>query len=165
MSKTQGYALPDLLLRLNAKVIDTKLPNASKAHILAKLADIEYRCAFATNPDIQLSSLVAAFVTAAFEAELLQILTAAGTRSSRHVPQYVAHSSTRSGSKEGGGVVRLAMSYVKGGALDRWLYGISDEEHKTVDVVQLVDGHLPGGQQGSWLLSDACRSSTSSSRS
>ena len=64
MSKTQGYALPDLLLRLNAKVIDTKLPNASKAHILAKLADIEYRCAFATNADIQLSSLVAAFVTA-----------------------------------------------------------------------------------------------------
>jgi len=99
----------------------------------------------------------AAFVTAAFEAELLQILTAAGTRSSKHVPQYVAHSSTRSGNKEGGGVVRLAMSYVKGGALDRWLYGISDEEHKTVDVVQLVDGHLPGGQQGSWLLSDACK--------
>jgi serine/threonine protein kinase len=48
------------------------------------------------------------------------------------------------------------MSFVPGGALDKWLYGISDEEHKTVDVTQLVDGHLPGGQQGSWLFTNAC---------
>jgi serine/threonine protein kinase len=95
------------------------------------------------------------FITAAFEAELLQILTAAMPASSRaHVPQYFTHSSIRSAG--GGGTVRLAMSFVPGGALDKWLYGISDEEHKTVDVAQLVDGHLPGGQQGSWFLTNAC---------
>lgn len=95
------------------------------------------------------------FVSAAFEAELLQILTAAMPAVSKaHVPQYVAHSAVRSSS--GGGVVRLAMSFVPGGALDKWLYGISDEEHKTVDVAQLVDGHLPGGQQGSWWFTNCC---------
>jgi len=96
------------------------------------------------------------FATAAFEAELLQILTAAMPAASRvHVPQYVAHSSTRTAGG-GGGIVRLAMSFVPGGALDKWLYGISDEEHKTVDVAQLVDGHLPGGQQGSWMFTNSC---------
>jgi len=97
---------------------------------------------------------VTGFATAKFEAELLQILTAAMPASSKaHVPQYIAHNATRSG---GGGIVRLAMSFIPGGALDKWLYGISDEEHKTVDVAQLVDGHLPGGQQGSWWFEDAC---------
>jgi len=97
----------------------------------------------------------ASFVTATFEAELLQILTAAMPAASRsHVPQYISHSATRSSS--GGGMVRLAMSFVPGGALDKWLYGISDEEHKTVDVAQLVDGHLPGGQQGSWWFTNCC---------
>jgi serine/threonine protein kinase len=47
------------------------------------------------------------------------------------------------------------MSYVPGGALDKWLYGISDEEHKTVDISLLVQGGLPGGQQGLWMLNDA----------
>jgi len=98
----------------------------------------------------------AGFSAAAFEAELLQILTAGlHARSKGHVPEYFSHSTTRN-SSGGGGVVRLAMSFVPGGALDKWLYGISDEEHKTVDVAQLVDGHMPGGQQGSWLLNDAC---------
>jgi len=98
----------------------------------------------------------AGFVTAAFEAELLQILTATCSRQTQHVPQYFAHSATRSSAGGGYGTVRLAMSFVPGGALDKWLYGISDEEHKTVDVAQLVDGQLPGGQQGSWLLGGAC---------
>lgn len=98
----------------------------------------------------------ASFATASFEAELLQILTAAMPTASRvNVPQYIAHSSTRTKGTDGG-VVRLAMSFVPGGALDKWLYGISDEEHKTVDVAQLVDGHLPGGQQGSWTFRNSC---------
>uniref|UniRef100_A0A7S1S0D7 Protein kinase domain-containing protein n=1 Tax=Alexandrium catenella TaxID=2925 RepID=A0A7S1S0D7_ALECA len=97
------------------------------------------------------------FVAAAFEAELLRILTVALGRSGSHVPRYFAHSSSRSSSSaSGGGTVRLAMSFVPGGALDKWLYGISDEEHKTVEVEQLVNGRLPGGQQGSWTLGRAC---------
>lgn len=48
------------------------------------------------------------------------------------------------------------MSHIAGGTLDKWLYGITDEEHKTVDVAQLIDGNLPGGQQGLWLLTKAC---------
>lgn len=99
-----------------------------------------------------------AFATASFEAELLQILTLAlpsGRPAQRlHAPLYLAHSATRNAS--GGGTVRLAMSYLPGIAVDRWLYGISDEEHKSVDVAQLVDGHLPGGQQGSMWLAEAC---------
>jgi len=96
----------------------------------------------------------AGLAAATFEAELLQILTAA-CRNSRHVPMYFAHSVMRSPGAAGG-MVRLAMSFLPGGPLDKWLYGITDEEHKTVDVAQLVDGHLPGGQQGSWRLSSAC---------
>lgn len=98
----------------------------------------------------------AAFATALFEAELLQILSAGIAGHARdHVPQYISHSASRSSSSSEGGTVRLAMTFVPGGALDRWVYGISDEEHKTVDVAQLVDGHLPGGQQGSWQLCGA----------
>lgn len=93
------------------------------------------------------------FATAAFEAELLEMLTAASEKTQEHVPQYIAHSATRNGL---GGLVRLAMTFVPGGSLDTWLYGISDEEHKTVDVAQLVDGHLPGGQQGSWSFASSC---------
>lgn len=49
------------------------------------------------------------------------------------------------------------MSYVPGGPLDKWLYGINDEEHKTVDISLLVGGRLPGGQQGSMRCSDTSR--------
>eukprot|EP00931_Biecheleriopsis_adriatica_P007035 TRINITY_DN10835_c0_g1_i1.p1 TRINITY_DN10835_c0_g1~~TRINITY_DN10835_c0_g1_i1.p1 ORF type:complete len:1066 (+),score=139.17 TRINITY_DN10835_c0_g1_i1:36-3233(+) len=98
----------------------------------------------------------AGLAAATFEAELLQILTAASRSSSKHVPLYLAHNVTRTCGDNGSGVVRLAMSFVPGVPLDKWLYGISDEEHKTVDVAQLVDGHLPGGQQGSWRLLSAC---------
>lgn len=97
-----------------------------------------------------------AFATAAFEAELLQILTRTMNNSQKqackHVPQYIAHSSTRSSNGSGGGTVKLAMSFCPGGALDKWLYGISDEEHKSVDIAQLIDGRLPGGQQANWNL-------------
>eukprot|EP00931_Biecheleriopsis_adriatica_P007036 TRINITY_DN10835_c0_g2_i1.p1 TRINITY_DN10835_c0_g2~~TRINITY_DN10835_c0_g2_i1.p1 ORF type:complete len:1063 (+),score=147.36 TRINITY_DN10835_c0_g2_i1:105-3293(+) len=98
----------------------------------------------------------AGLAAATFEAELLQILTAASRSSSKHVPRYLVHSVTRTSGGNGSGVVRLAMSFVPGVPLDKWLYGIADEEHKTVDVAQLVDGHLPGGQQGSWRLLSAC---------
>jgi len=97
-----------------------------------------------------------ALAAAIFEAELLQILTAASRNYSSNVPNYVAHSVTRNNGGNGSGTVRLAMSFVPGGPLDKWLYGITDEDHKTVDVTQLVDGHLPGGQQGSWRLMNAC---------
>jgi len=102
------------------------------------------------------SSDNASFASAAFEAELLEMLTAAQAHSSSkpHVPQYITHSTTRTSS--GGGTVRLAMSFVPGGTLDKWLYGISDEDHKSVDAAQLVDGHLPGGQQGQWLFDGSC---------
>lgn len=113
-----------------------------------------------SREDVAVKVIVAkdsgAFATALFEAELLQILSAGIAGHARnHVPQYISHSASRSSSSSEGGTVRLAMTFVPGGALDRWVYGISDEEHKTVDVAQLVDGHLPGGQQGSWHLTDA----------
>lgn len=100
----------------------------------------------------------AGYASACFEAELLQFLTASIGRSCQHVPSYFAHSASRTGAAEGStAVVRLAMSFMPGGALDRWLYGISDEEHKTVEVSQLIDGHLPGGQQGMWRLTAASK--------
>jgi len=98
------------------------------------------------------------FQAAVFEAELLQVLSASSRTSGKrlgHVPWYYAHRATRSSSSSLYGTVCLAMSIAPGGALDKWLYGISDEEHKTVDAFDLVDGHLPGGQQGSWTLGNA----------
>ena len=47
------------------------------------------------------------------------------------------------------------MSIAPGGGLDKWLYGISDEEHKTIAALDFIDGHLPGGQQGCRKLGDA----------
>eukprot|EP00629_Pelagomonadales_sp_RCC1024_P015411 CAMPEP_0119278128 /NCGR_PEP_ID=MMETSP1329-20130426/18527_1 /TAXON_ID=114041 /ORGANISM="Genus nov. species nov., Strain RCC1024" /LENGTH=360 /DNA_ID=CAMNT_0007278631 /DNA_START=156 /DNA_END=1234 /DNA_ORIENTATION=+ len=64
LSVLKGYALPDLLTLLNDRVLDTQLPRRAKAHLLAKLADIEDRCAGATTPAFQLTSVVAAFVAA-----------------------------------------------------------------------------------------------------
>ena len=64
MCTLKGYALPDVLTLLNERVLDTQLPRRMKAHLLAKLADLEYRCAAATSEKLQLSALVSAFVAA-----------------------------------------------------------------------------------------------------
>lgn len=112
------------------------------------------------GPDLAIKVVTAkdsgGLAAATFEAEVLQILTAGFRHSAKHFPTYHCHSAMRNAAGNNHGVVRLAMSFVPGGPLDKWLYGISDEEHKTVDVAQLVDGHLPGGQQGSWRLTSAC---------
>lgn len=114
----------------------------------------------ASGPDLAVKVVTAkdsgGLAAATFEAELLQILTAGSRHSAKHFPMYHSHSVMRNAAVNSHGVVRLAMSFVPGGPLDKWLYGISDEEHKTVDVAQLVDGQLPGGQQGSWRLTSAC---------
>jgi len=96
------------------------------------------------------------FVAAAFEAELMQILQATCSHSSKHMPRYIAHSAAKLNSQDGGGTVHIAMSYVPGGPLDKWLYGISDELHKTMDIAEMVSGRLPGSQQGSMSLEGAC---------
>jgi len=59
-----GYALPDVLTLINERVLDARLPRKAKAHLLAKIADIEVRCATATTEKLQATSLVAAFITA-----------------------------------------------------------------------------------------------------
>ena len=41
MCTLKGYALPDVLTLLNERVLDTQLPRRMKAHLLAKLADLE----------------------------------------------------------------------------------------------------------------------------
>lgn len=101
-----------------------------------------------------------AFAAAAFEAELLRLLTARLPPTAwDKAPRYVTHSCSRSpatSSGDRGGSVRCAMSYLKGAALDQWLYGISDEEHKRVDAKMLVEGRLPGGRQRSFRLQKAC---------
>ena len=89
---------------------------------------------------------------AVFEAELLQDVTA--TSAGEAFPRYVTHSTTRDAS--GGGTVLVAMSLLPGCALDMWLYGCSDTEHKTMDASRLVEGILPGGHQRSLRLPSAC---------
>jgi serine/threonine protein kinase len=98
----------------------------------------------------------ASLAVATFEADLLQMLTAANSHLRDHVPRYVAHTVARRRGASAGGVVRLAMSCVPGGAFDRWIYGISDEDHKTADIARLIDGQFPGGQQGQWDLRPTC---------
>jgi len=89
-----------------------------------------------------------------FEAELLRLLTAELPATSRdQVPRYVAHSTSQS---DEGGTVHLAMTFIPGLVLDHWLYGISDEEHKRVDISEIVNGKLPGGRQRSVLLEHSC---------
>lgn len=96
-----------------------------------------------------------AFAAAVFEAELLRLLAPRLPPTCRErVPRYISHGSFRDGA--GGGSVRLAMTFVRGDALDQWLYGISDEEHKRVDATQLVYGSLPGGRQHTLKLAAAC---------
>ncbi|CAK0806856.1 unnamed protein product, partial [Prorocentrum cordatum] len=53
----------------------------------------------------------AGFANATFEAELLQMLSAARSRMHSHIPRYVAHSAAKDADPSSGGVVRLAMSY------------------------------------------------------
>eukprot|EP00747_Dinoflagellata_sp_TGD_P116710 gnl/TRDRNA2_/TRDRNA2_172446_c1_seq6.p1 gnl/TRDRNA2_/TRDRNA2_172446_c1~~gnl/TRDRNA2_/TRDRNA2_172446_c1_seq6.p1 ORF type:complete len:393 (-),score=47.85 gnl/TRDRNA2_/TRDRNA2_172446_c1_seq6:38-1156(-) len=49
----------------------------------------------------------------------------------------------------------LAMSFVAGRPLDQWLYGINQDEQKTISPMKLIDGHLPGGQQDTRSVADA----------
>mmetsp|Transcript_12597 Transcript_12597/g.50629 ORF Transcript_12597/g.50629 Transcript_12597/m.50629 type:complete len:368 (-) Transcript_12597:25-1128(-) len=73
ISSTRGYAVADLLERLGDKVLDHDLPDAAKAVLLSKLADVEYRASMATNDKLQLSSVVAAFVHARAAASKLVV--------------------------------------------------------------------------------------------
>jgi len=94
------------------------------------------------------------FSTAIFEADLLRRLgSQLPPDISGQVPKYVAHTAVRSGA---GGDVLVAMSYLPGVVLDQWLYGISDEAHKHVDVALAVNGGLPGSRQRSMALEGAC---------
>jgi len=86
-----------------------------------------------------------AFDTALFEADLLRQLTAALDGKARsQVPVYFGHNIVR---EANGGAVHLAMSFIPGVVVDQWLYGISDAQHKRVNVQELVYGKLPGGRQ------------------
>lgn len=90
----------------------------------------------------------ASYKMAGFEAEVLERLTRALPEAARvHTSAYLSH--VREPDNTGGGTVKLAMAFVDATAVDQWLYGISDEDHKKVDISQLVDGRLPRGQQAS----------------
>jgi len=94
---------------------------------------------------------------AIFEAELLRRLRGQlSAISYGRVPQYIAHSTDAHPRGHPGGVVNLAMSFVPGVVLDQWLYGINDEEHKRIDVCQIVSGQLPGSRMHSMTLIGAC---------
>eukprot|EP00419_Tripos_fusus_P087714 CAMPEP_0172856680 /NCGR_PEP_ID=MMETSP1075-20121228/64172_1 /TAXON_ID=2916 /ORGANISM="Ceratium fusus, Strain PA161109" /LENGTH=866 /DNA_ID=CAMNT_0013703897 /DNA_START=57 /DNA_END=2655 /DNA_ORIENTATION=+ len=94
---------------------------------------------------------------AIFEAELLRRLRGQlSAISYNRVPQYIAHSTAPHPRGQAGGVVNLAMSFVPGVVLDQWLYGINDEEHKRIDVCQIVSGQLPGSRMHSMTLVGAC---------
>jgi len=94
------------------------------------------------------------FGAAVFEAELLRLLTMQLPLDCRDsVPKYVAHSACKTST---GGIVHIAMSFIPGFVLDQWMYAITDEEHKRVDVNQIVNGWLPGSRQRSMNLSGAC---------
>lgn len=95
-----------------------------------------------------------AFETAIFEADLLRLLTASlGSKAIGRVPQYFGHNAVAKGN---GGEVHLAMSFISGVVLDQWVYGISDAQHKRVDVNELVYGRLPNGRQQTLGLHEAC---------
>jgi len=93
------------------------------------------------------------FNAAVFEAELLRLLTMQLPSDCRDsVPKYVAHTACKNST---GGIVHIAMSYIPGFVLDQWMYAITDEEHKRVDVNKIVNGWLPGSRQRSMSLSGA----------
>lgn len=90
------------------------------------------------------------FNAAIFEAKLLRLLTLQLPLDSRdRVPKYIVHSASKTSH---GGIVHIAMSFIPGFVLDQWLYSITDEEHKRVDVTQIVNGGLPGSRQRSMKL-------------
>lgn len=60
----KGYATSDILSQVCKYAVRIGFPPHIYADILAKLADIEYRLAFATTEKLQLASLVAAFILA-----------------------------------------------------------------------------------------------------
>jgi len=94
------------------------------------------------------------FGAAVFEAELLRLLTMQLPSDCRDsVPKYVAHSACKTST---GGIVHIAMSFIPGFVLDQWMYAITDEEHKRVDVNKIVNGLLPGSRQRSMHLAGAC---------
>ena len=68
LCKHCGYAIADLLTAISHKILNTNFPDTILTVLLEKLADLEYRCSFATNEKLQLSSLVAAFATARHQA-------------------------------------------------------------------------------------------------
>eukprot|EP00929_Paragymnodinium_shiwhaense_P108619 TRINITY_DN7492_c0_g1_i1.p1 TRINITY_DN7492_c0_g1~~TRINITY_DN7492_c0_g1_i1.p1 ORF type:complete len:1043 (+),score=199.62 TRINITY_DN7492_c0_g1_i1:69-3197(+) len=99
-----------------------------------------------------------AFQAAAFEAEVLRLLTVRLPKASwDYVPRYLSHSTTRAAGGRGeGGELRLAMSFIKGVSLDQWMYALTDEDHKGVDARMLANGELKGGQQRTLSLAGAC---------
>jgi len=93
------------------------------------------------------------FCMAVFEAEVLRLLTMQlPSDCGNSVSKYVAHSACKSSA---GGTVHIAMSYIPGSVLDQWMYAISDEETKRVDINKIVNGWLPGSRQRSMHLAGA----------
>lgn len=91
---------------------------------------------------------------AVLECELLRLLTETlepCSEVSRRVPQYIAHSFVQ----EPEPVVFLAMTRVRGVALDFWLYGSAAERLPTIAVEDLFKGPLPGGRLASYRLATA----------
>eukprot|EP00747_Dinoflagellata_sp_TGD_P116713 gnl/TRDRNA2_/TRDRNA2_172446_c1_seq9.p1 gnl/TRDRNA2_/TRDRNA2_172446_c1~~gnl/TRDRNA2_/TRDRNA2_172446_c1_seq9.p1 ORF type:complete len:678 (-),score=67.07 gnl/TRDRNA2_/TRDRNA2_172446_c1_seq9:41-2074(-) len=111
--------------------------------------------------DIAVKSVVAkntrSYLEVTFEAEVLKMLTAKLPPTSKsHVSNYIAHDVSRSMTPGECGSMKLAMSFAVGGPLDQWLYGINQDEQKTISPMKLIDGHLPGGQQDTRSLADTC---------
>ncbi|XP_069892740.1 replication factor C subunit 5-like isoform X1 [Dipodomys merriami] len=57
----KGLALHDILTEVHLFVHRVDFPSSVRVHLLAKMADIEYRLSVGTSEKIQLSSLIAAF--------------------------------------------------------------------------------------------------------
>ncbi|CAK0850183.1 unnamed protein product [Prorocentrum cordatum] len=94
-----------------------------------------------------------ASAAACLEAQLLESLSARLPHASRRrIPGYVAHGPD---ADSGEPAVYIAMALVPGQVLDRWLYGIADEQHKHLEVAQLAGGRLPDGRQRSLRLAGA----------
>eukprot|EP00916_Digyalum_oweni_P004251 GHVL01007484.1.p1 GENE.GHVL01007484.1~~GHVL01007484.1.p1 ORF type:complete len:304 (+),score=59.38 GHVL01007484.1:206-1117(+) len=64
MRMTKGYALADLIAGLYHHMQNWEFPPGVQNEIMARLADIEYRCANGANEQIQLASLIALFIQA-----------------------------------------------------------------------------------------------------
>lgn len=91
---------------------------------------------------------------ATLECEVLRLITESldpGSEVSRRVPQYIAHSIVY----EPETVVLLAMSHVRGVALDFWLYGSVADRLPTIATEELISGPLPGSRLTSSRLATA----------